>query len=335
MWFNVLNHGYASGDPAPTGTSARPTSTPSRATAFPCRPTGATAVPRIAHIGVGGFHRAHLAAYTHELAEDGSDWDIRGLGLLPGDAAMAAALHPQDCLYSLVEMGPRRADDGDHRQHRRLPAHGRAPDETVDLLADPDVAIVSMTITEAGYRPDVATDSTFDLLARARATASDGRRRRHDPQLRQPARQWRHRSPHLARRADAVAERLAEWIELHCSFPNSMVDRITPVTSEADRAAPRRARHRRSVAGRRRAVPPVGARGRLRGRARPRGNGSACCSPMTSTPGSCTSCASSTPATPAWRTCAPSPGSRSSMRRWRFPRCTASSACSMKRRCRH
>ena len=61
--------------------------------------------PRIAHIGVGGFHLAHLAAYTHELAQGGSDWGIRGLGLLPGDADMAAALHPQECLYSLVEKG--------------------------------------------------------------------------------------------------------------------------------------------------------------------------------------------------------------------------------------
>ena len=42
-----------------------------------------------------GFHRAHLAVYTHELAAAGSDWGIAGLGLLPGDAAMAAALGPQ------------------------------------------------------------------------------------------------------------------------------------------------------------------------------------------------------------------------------------------------
>ena len=61
--------------------------------------------PRLAHIGVGGFHRAHLAVYLHELAEGGGDWGIRGLGLLPGDASMAAALHAQDCLYSLVEKG--------------------------------------------------------------------------------------------------------------------------------------------------------------------------------------------------------------------------------------
>jgi mannitol 2-dehydrogenase len=195
-------------------------------------------VPRIAHIGVGGFHRAHLAAYTHELAEDGSDWGIRGLGVLPGDAAMAAALVPQDTLYSLVELGdgePTTAIIGSLVDYRHT--SGR-PDETVDLLAEPDVAIVSMTVTESGYASDIAPGSTFDLLARAlerrRQTAvgpvtivscdnlpgnGDAARRT------------------LLGAASAVASGLAEWVELHCSFPNSMVDRITPVTTEADRAA--------------------------------------------------------------------------------------------------
>jgi mannitol 2-dehydrogenase len=61
--------------------------------------------PRILHVGVGGFHRAHLALYTHELAETGSDWGIRGVGLLRQDVRMAEALAPQDHLYTLVERG--------------------------------------------------------------------------------------------------------------------------------------------------------------------------------------------------------------------------------------
>ena len=44
--------------------------------------TGRALVPRIVHIGVGGFHRAHLALYTDELATAGGDWGIRGLGML-------------------------------------------------------------------------------------------------------------------------------------------------------------------------------------------------------------------------------------------------------------
>ena len=61
--------------------------------------------PRIVHVGVGGFHRAHLAVYTHELASDGGDWGIVGLGLLDQDAQMAAALGAQDYLYTLIEKG--------------------------------------------------------------------------------------------------------------------------------------------------------------------------------------------------------------------------------------
>ena len=58
--------------------------------------------PGIVHVGVGGFHRAHLAVYVHELASRGSEWGIVGLGLLDADAQMAAALGGQDCLYTLI-----------------------------------------------------------------------------------------------------------------------------------------------------------------------------------------------------------------------------------------
>jgi mannitol 2-dehydrogenase len=193
--------------------------------------------PRLAHIGVGGFHRAHLAVYVHELAERGGDWGIRGVGLLADDAAMAAALHAQDCLYSLVEKGagePTAAVIGSIVDYRHTA--GR-PDDTIELLADPSVAIVSMTITEGGYSPEVATDSTFDLIARALE-----RRRQvggggvtilscdNLPGNGDVARQA------LLGAAGSGADGLAGWIESNCTFPNSMVDRITPVTADEDRA---------------------------------------------------------------------------------------------------
>ena len=195
-------------------------------------------IPRIAHIGVGGFHRSHLAAYTHELAESGSDWGIRGLGLLDGDAAMADALHAQDCLYSLIEKGPgtpTTAIVGSIVDYRHTA--GR-PGETVELLADPTLAIVSMTVTEAGYATDVAPNSTFDLLARSLAE----RRRTGRPPVTILSCDNLPGNGDAARRvllgaADAVETGLAGWIEEHCSLPNSMVDRITPVTSNDDRAA--------------------------------------------------------------------------------------------------
>jgi len=59
--------------------------------------------PRIVHLGVGGFHRAHMALYTDELAERGGDWAIRGIGLLDSDRRMASVLDAQDHLYTLIE----------------------------------------------------------------------------------------------------------------------------------------------------------------------------------------------------------------------------------------
>jgi mannitol 2-dehydrogenase len=194
--------------------------------------------PRIVHIGVGGFHRAHLAAYTHDLAELGGDWGIRGLGLLAGDAAMAEALTPQNHLYSLVARGagePATSIVGSLVDYRHTA--GRAQD-TVETLADPTVAIVSLTITESGYAPADDGDSTFALVARA----LDRRRRTGAPPVTILSCDNLPGNGDVARRALlGAAERFAPdavaWIETECSFPNSMVDRITPVTTAADRKA--------------------------------------------------------------------------------------------------
>ena len=151
---------------------------------------------------------------------------------------MADALHAQDCLYSLIEKGPgtpTTAIVGSIVDYRHTA--GR-PDETVELLADPTLAIVTMTVTEAGYATDVAPNSTFDLLARSLAE----RRRTGRPPVTILSCDNLPGNGDAARRvllgaADAVETGLAGWIEEHCSLPNSMVDRITPVTSNDDRAA--------------------------------------------------------------------------------------------------
>ena len=102
--------------------------------------------PRIVHLGVGGFHRAHMARYVDELAHAGSDWGIRGVGLLEADQRMASALRPQDHLYTLIE----RDNDGS-----RPRVVGSIVDYALDdfprLVADPQVSILSLTITEGGY----------------------------------------------------------------------------------------------------------------------------------------------------------------------------------------
>ena len=104
------------------------------------------------HVGVGGFHRAHLAVYVHELAARGGGWGIVGLGLLAGDAEMAAALSGQDCLYTLIEKDggePSAQVIGSITRFVHAPAGHDAA--AAELIAAPGTAILSLTVTESGY----------------------------------------------------------------------------------------------------------------------------------------------------------------------------------------
>src|SRR3981081_752756 len=109
---------------------------------------------RILHIGVGGFHRAHMALYADEIAETGDGWGIRGVGLLDADRRIADVLESQDHLYTLIERD----------------SHGSRPRIVASIIDDrlvagdvaafalqvarPEIAILSMTITEGGYALD-------------------------------------------------------------------------------------------------------------------------------------------------------------------------------------
>src|ERR1700694_3152865 len=109
--------------------------------------------PAIVHFGVGGFHRAHQAVYLDDIFEAriSAEWAERGVGLLPGDRRMAAALLPQDCLYTVVE---RSAERDAARVVGSLGGYTFAPDNpqhVLEMLADPVTCIVSLTITEGGY----------------------------------------------------------------------------------------------------------------------------------------------------------------------------------------
>jgi mannitol 2-dehydrogenase len=195
--------------------------------------------PRIVHVGVGGFHRAHLAAYADELAAAGGDWGIVGLGLLDQDAEMAAALGAQDHLYTLIEKG-----DGEPSAVvigsitgfvHAPPGHDAAGAE---LIAAPTTAILSLTVTEAGYgEPVGSAPTTFDRIAAALAL----RRARAAGPLTILSCDNMQGNGAAARQATMAAAARGEaglpaWVQEHCTFPNSMVDRITPVTTDADRA---------------------------------------------------------------------------------------------------
>jgi mannitol 2-dehydrogenase len=199
---------------------------------------------RIVHIGVGGFHRAHLAVYAHELASAGGDWGIVGLGLLPQDAAMADALGRQDHLYTLIEKGngePSAEVIGSIIGFVHAPAGQDAA--VAELIASPATSIVSLTVTEAGYAEPAPEQSaagggtTFDRIAAALAV----RRTRGAGPItilscdNLPGNGAAARQATMAA-ASRVDGGIAGWVQENCTFPNSMVDRITPVTADDDRA---------------------------------------------------------------------------------------------------
>ncbi|HTE63331.1 MAG TPA: mannitol dehydrogenase family protein [Solirubrobacteraceae bacterium] len=198
--------------------------------------------PRIVHVGVGGFHRAHLALYVHELASGGADWGIVGLGLLDKDAEMAAALRAQDHLYTLIERG-----DGEPsaRVIGSIVGFVHAPDgrdaAVAGLVASAATSILSLTVTEAGYGEPSAEDlaagagTTFDRIAAALAV----RRERAAGPLTILSCDNLPGNGDAARRATLAAAARADpalpvWVQENCTFPNSMVDRITPQTAAAD-----------------------------------------------------------------------------------------------------
>ncbi len=213
----------------------------------------------ILHIGIGGFHRAHQAVYVDDvIAETGDDrWAICGVGLLQQDSRMRDALRPQDCLYAVVERGP-----GADAQARVIGAMTRflfAPEDSelvLDKMASADIRIVSLTITEGGYYLDPKTgqsnldhpDIVHDLQHPAQpvaafgylAEAMDRRRQRGlKPFTVMSCDNVQGNGDVTRRMLLAFAERrdpsLRDWIAENGAFPNSMVDRITPATTDADR----------------------------------------------------------------------------------------------------
>jgi mannitol 2-dehydrogenase len=196
----------------------------------------AALVPRILHLGVGGFHRAHLALYTHELAEAGGDWGIRGLGRLEGDRRMERALASQDYLYTLIE----RDSDGSRPQVvGSIVGYALAVDDAhafAQQIADPGVEILSMTITEGGYgleRPNPTIEAIADGLDARRLAGGQPLTVLSCDNL-----PGNGRVAHAAvmQVCEGRDPNLARYVETACTFPNSMVDRITPQTTDADRA---------------------------------------------------------------------------------------------------
>ena len=218
--------------------------------------------PGIVHFGVGGFHRAHQAMYLDALMNKGEalDWGIVGVGLLPGDSRMRDAMAAQDNLFTLVVKHP----DGqlEPRVVGSMVGYLFAPDDpgaVLDRLVDPSTRIVSLTVTEGGYHVNQVTGE-FDpndpvLQADLAADFAGGdaprsmfgfvveaaRRRREagtEPFTVMSCDNLPGNGDVAKKMIVAFArlkdEELGSWVEANVAFPNCMVDRITPVTSQDD-----------------------------------------------------------------------------------------------------
>ena len=213
----------------------------------------------MAHIGVGGFHRSHQAVYAENLFHQGGDlrWGLCGLGLLRQDARMRDALRSQDCLYTLVE----RSATGDRaRVVGSIINYLFAPDDreaVIEKLAAPETKIASLTITEGGYYIQTSTgqldaghpDLLHDLAHPHAPSCSFGfllealdrrRGRGQGPFTIMSCDNLQGNGDVAKRMLLAFAElrdpALARWMAEHGAFPNSMVDRITPATTDEHRA---------------------------------------------------------------------------------------------------
>lgn len=210
-------------------------------------------VSRIVHLGFGAFHRAHQAVYADILAnEHGSDWGYCEVNLIGGEQQIAD-LKQQDNLYSVAEMS---ADawhcrvvgvvkDAIHAQVDGLEA-------VFTAMTQPEVAIISLTVTEKGYchtpatgtilldhpliahdlanpqQPKSAPGVIVEALARRKAAGL--------PAFSVMSCDNMPENGHVTRNvitayAQAINPELAAWIETHVTFPSTMVDRIVPAAT--------------------------------------------------------------------------------------------------------
>lgn len=213
--------------------------------------------PGVLHFGVGNFHRAHQALFLDRLFNAGKsrDFAIIGTGVRPADRKMYDALTDQDLLTTVVEQ------EAGYSQARVtgsmvgfIPPEDRAG--LIARLCDPAIRIVTITVTEGGYFIDPATGSfnpDFPEIVADGRTPDDpatvfglialGLRRRREAGIKPFTVASCDNIPHngiVARNAVAGVARLwdmglADWITDTTAFPNAMVDRIVPATTDRER----------------------------------------------------------------------------------------------------
>lgn len=209
------------------------------------------------HIGVGGFFKAHQARYTDDVLHDGpADWGIIGASLQSQTAA--DQLNPQQGLYAVQERGPDTAPTRIIGALQRVicAAEARGYEELLNTLADPRIHLATLTVTEKAYcdngrgldtelpviQSDLTTTGPAASLPGVLVAALERRRARGSAPITllscdNLAANGRVLERVVTQFAAQRAPSLTDWIAQHVTFPCSMVDRIVPATTEADRDA--------------------------------------------------------------------------------------------------
>lgn len=212
----------------------------------------------IIHVGIGGFHRAHQAYYTDQLlhTKGNENWGICGVALLDFDKKIYNTLNEQDGLYTLIvkelDGSLSKTIIGSIVEYLFAPENPKA---VIEKMADKAIKIITLTITEGGYNYNEATKqfdfnnpliqhdlenpshpkTIFGYLTQALKL----RKARNSNGLSIQSCDNIQGNGHVAKKmllsfVEKADPELVDWIKSNVSFPNSMVDRITPVTSLLD-----------------------------------------------------------------------------------------------------
>ena len=213
----------------------------------------------IVHIGVGNFHRSHQETFFQRYMEKSGDRNlgVYGISTRDNDKALAALLNEQDCLYTVLEQSDSNKT-GDYIVSSLLSYNilSESCTQIIEKLIDPGTTLVTLTVTEGGYNFNDSTgefqlsnpDIQRDLADSSRPKTFYGliyeslkiRREKGIPPYDLLSCDNVEKNGQILKKgvltfAAQVSEEMKGWIEKNVAFPCSMVDRITPMTSEADK----------------------------------------------------------------------------------------------------
>jgi fructuronate reductase len=201
--------------------------------------------PGIVHFGIGAFHRAHMAVYTDDAMNAGAgDWGIIGVSLR--SASVADQMNPQDGLYTVTERSAGGSNVRLVGAVQKVIVAQEDPEAVVLAIASPDTHIVSFTITEKGYCR--SANGSLDLNLNDEVSiytylTSAFRRRMNAGLPGMTLLSCDNLASNGAQLESLIIEYLThnapdllDWFRANCTCPSTMVDRIVPATTDADRA---------------------------------------------------------------------------------------------------